>query len=790
METNSTTTPCPNTVTVRRNPPRRARATPSSTAPLPMPSSTPIPREIPSFPIEDIISIQISQNPKPDPLTTQQQSSSLQQPLCENLKVFLRIRPLTTQQSSGTYTKNGGARSKNVWPQNPNTKNAPKTKVKKKSEICLKVNDSHSVILCPPQSLQDLKRIKSEVYEGFSHVFSADSSQEEVYKQIVNPLVEDFMKGKSGIRSQCIINIRSAPTNIEGEVDDQSHGAVLTIVDLAGAEREKKTGNQGARLLEIIVGAPKEPQETIAEALPKLLVVELQTLTKYLRDYLEGKKRMTLILTLKSGEEDYLDASFLLRQASPYMKIKFDSVEEPLNVITNKRHFQTLPRVEHLKRMKLSNFEACTANEGKGDEDSQLHKTGEYGINFMYFGAEFPPGKEVKHAKVLVQSATTIGSDLNDYASADENIAELAKGDRDNQIMQGFAKAFWKVLKQYKNKLEVAENEIQCLRDGLTSERARSFELENELKNLKSCHSCVKEVSEEKSTVDEVNESRADFAESGSGQSTCSHEHSDNYPGNVHNAEDVKEMKDLETEDTCVNGEPTDSGPFELSVSSSHLLVNPDNASSSVDGNLFQNKAEVRSSGVVTDLCLGAECAEEQSYKNGDGSPQSVHHAEDLQDIEDIGTADICSSAKAKGSGLSESVVSCSQSLVRLTDDSSLSVEGKRLQNEVDTKLLEDPLLPKKDETNAIACSINRAMEFDPELVSCSKPLNPEKPKRRLLPASSVLLRNISSLDFEDENENEKPKGNRREKKVDTDVTKRTQGSISLLRLLTDNLHL
>lgn len=65
------------------------------------------------------------------------------------------------------------------------------------------------------------------------------------------------------------------------------------------------------------------------------------------------------------------------------------------------------------------------------------------------------PGKEVKHSKVLVQSATTIGSDLNDYASADENVTELAKGDRENQIMQGFAKAFWKVLKQYKNKLEV-----------------------------------------------------------------------------------------------------------------------------------------------------------------------------------------------------------------------------------------------------------------------------------------------------------------------------------------------
>lgn len=28
------------------------------------------------------------------------------------------------------------------------------------------------------------------------------------------------------------------------------------------------------------------------------------------------------ILTVKAGEEDYLDTSYLLRQASPYMKIK------------------------------------------------------------------------------------------------------------------------------------------------------------------------------------------------------------------------------------------------------------------------------------------------------------------------------------------------------------------------------------------------------------------------------------------------------------------------------------
>ena len=75
--------------------------------------------------------------------------------------------------------KNGG--QKNVWPQNPNRKKdalkAAKAAGKTKSEICLKVNDSHSVTLCPPQSLVDVRRTKSEVYEGFSHVFCPESSQ-------------------------------------------------------------------------------------------------------------------------------------------------------------------------------------------------------------------------------------------------------------------------------------------------------------------------------------------------------------------------------------------------------------------------------------------------------------------------------------------------------------------------------------------------------------------------------------------------------------------------------------
>lgn len=45
-------------------------------------------------------------------------------------------------------------------------------------------------------------------------------------------------------RSQCIINIRSAVDKSDRGDEAHEKDCVLTIVDLAGAEREKRTGNQ------------------------------------------------------------------------------------------------------------------------------------------------------------------------------------------------------------------------------------------------------------------------------------------------------------------------------------------------------------------------------------------------------------------------------------------------------------------------------------------------------------------------------------------------------------------
>ncbi|KAK1406559.1 hypothetical protein QVD17_41985 [Tagetes erecta] len=605
MEINSPP-PCPNTVTVRRNPPRRARPTPYSAAPLSLPPpSSKTSSAIRSFPIDDILSIHIPQKHNSSSSPDQPANEPADDPSgSEKLKVFLRIRPL---QKVGGVLKNGGAQ-KNVWPQNPKRKEASKTvKVtgKKKIETCLKVNDSRSVTLFAPQSLADARRTKSEVYEGFSHVFGDESSQSVVYEKMMSPLVVDFLKGKSGMlaamgpsgsgkthtvfgsarqpgmvslalrrifspkesstsnclrtfylsmfeiysergkgekimdlsqeggdlymqqsnikglkeevirdvqhaesliasgmlkrstamtnsniqssRSQCIINIRCDLHNLD---EDQLCTAVLTIVDLAGAEREKRTGNQGARLLEsnfinntsmvfgLCLRSLLEHQKNPKKPLHKHF--QNSMLTKYLRDFLEGKKRMALILTAKPGEDDYQDTSYLLRQASPFMNIKFESIEEqPLG---NKRRTQTLSKVDVAKRMKLNSNEVCMNDEVKDGILHQPHKeelipepNKEVETNGSSF--EFSVNNKIKANKIKIIS---------------ENITDSAKIVRENQILSNFSRALWKVLKEYKNKLEGSEKKSDMLRHTLNVEKERCAALETELNLLKVSCSCSK----------------------------------------------------------------------------------------------------------------------------------------------------------------------------------------------------------------------------------------------------------------------------------------------------------
>uniref|UniRef100_A0A0E0MDG2 Kinesin motor domain-containing protein n=1 Tax=Oryza punctata TaxID=4537 RepID=A0A0E0MDG2_ORYPU len=440
----------PAPTTLRRNPPRSARPPPT---PLPKPSLSRL--------VDEAAAV-----------------------APERLKVFLRIRPLPIPERKG------------------------KVKGKQPAQVCLVANAANSVALTVPHSkLLDPKRGRTEVFDGFSSVFSPDSSQHDVFSQVMNPLVDDLLGGKSGLlvamgptgsgkthtvfgsprnpgllpltlrrifspttheacklilsegkgerildllsdstdlllqqstikglkevsienfadaealllsgmlkrttaatnansnRSQCIITIRAVHKDSDVESEKSLNNSVLTIADLAGAERERRTGNQGTRLLEsnfinntsmvfgLCLRSLLEHQKNKKKPLEKHFKNSM--LTRYLRDYLEGRKKMTLILNV-TGKDD-ID--------------KDDGV-------------------------KIS------------EKDESQYKL------------------------------------LN---------SELRRVSRNEEIMTNFARALWTVLKQYKQKLLESENAVESTRELLRSKDIKIMELEKKLKVL-SC-SCKK----------------------------------------------------------------------------------------------------------------------------------------------------------------------------------------------------------------------------------------------------------------------------------------------------------
>ncbi|KZV33162.1 bipolar kinesin KRP-130-like [Dorcoceras hygrometricum] len=690
--------PCPPTVTIRRNPPRKARATPSSAAPLCelFPSPGP-PRDIPSCPLRDILSEESIEIPED---TGNHDIRNSPKNLPENLKVYLRIRPMDIHRH-GVQSKKNVTESKNAWPKNPKVKIDSRPKLTKSNEICVQINDDlRSVTVLTPQALQETKRIKSEAYEGFSHVFSSEASQTDVYKKMVKPLVEDFLHGKSGLlvamgptgsgkthtvfgcarepgmvplalrrifskneidgiqssrkfhlsmfeicsekgkaerlvdllhdggelsmqqsvirglqevvvcdaqqaelliaqgmlkrstamtnsnsqsrfaigplravpidiltnscsRSQCIINIRCGCNKGKEDIAGRS---VLSIVDLAGAEKEKKTGNQGARLLE---------SNFINNT--SMVFAQCLRLTRYLREYLEGKKRMMLILTVKPGIEDYLDTSFLLRQASPFTKIKFKSMVEPVNSTCNKRPNQAFPQAGQLKKMKTNSDDAYLVAEGIVHRNVPLITSGRTmkvvkdGLN-----KKLQEIDDANLTEIEVLDDGFVSKEVSGKSSSDKGcLIDKNDNNRSYKFLQEFSKALWNVLKHYKEKLKGVENESCHLRDRLTKEQARNLDLqnelthermklshlENELNQLKSHHMCHKQActdhelpvslnyafsspsKDETASSSEVIESSVTFASSVEGEERC-HQQREVLSKSINDALDAMGLKD------------------------------------------------------------------------------------------------------------------------------------------------------------------------------------------------------------------------------------------------------
>ncbi|XP_027093052.1 kinesin-like protein KIN-6 isoform X1 [Coffea arabica] len=886
--------PCPKTVTVRRNPHRKARPTPSSTVPLPLPlSSPPIPPDIPSFPTQDILSVELSETQRPREIDSFSSSQNpKRKPESENLKVFLRIRPLTVSQNAQKQNKRGGEVVKNAWPKNPKAKHLPKNKVKNSNEICVTVNDPHSVTISPPSSLQESKRIKSVVYEGFSHVFSNESSQAEVYQKLVHPLVEDFLRGKSGMlaalgptgsgkthtvfgcirepgmvplalrrifsedksngnqvsrcrtfylsmfeicsekgkserifdllqeegeisiqqsaikglnevtirhaeqaesliahgllrrataatnsnsqssRSQCIINICCTPNSNDGEFDDEPKSTSLTIVDLAGAEREKKTGNQGLRMLEsnfinntsmvfgLCLRSLLEHQKNPKKPLQKHFQNSL--LTRYLREYLEGKKRMALVLTLKPGAEDYLETSNLLKQASPYAQIKFIGIEEPAKNKSTKRPTQVLHGAEHSKRMKFSSVEA-----------SSISKTAVFG--------DQPRIEETKDengslTEVLVESEEPVSCKVTEGIYIKQDRIELTKREREYQIMVNFAKALWDVLKQYKQNLEMAENEICCLRDNLTCEKRRSSDLEKEVRHLRLISSFPEVPSAGVSSsclvglCTGIDSSQEQNYQHNDQKDEKSRTH-------ISIAESSQDLKDLEAVDMHSEDEATS-----VCIAS-------------------QDCVKERCEEAAETAGLGQHF---QHLKYDEEDHSSVNNIRTLMDVNNVQRDD--KTTETEGTDDSEYGSSCLQLCVKNKETCVCSVEEPAISAspvitscDNSSAVEMDPLPHEEKELHPSATVMpreNASLVEDTRdctaLDTCSLDISSsrktEKPKRRLLPASSTLLKDIGSVAVEDDID--KPKGARGEKKVPLDTRNKSKGSTSLLRLLRNDLRL
>ncbi|GMH03281.1 hypothetical protein Nepgr_005120 [Nepenthes gracilis] len=816
--------PRPNTVTVRRNPHRRARATPSTNAALP---SSPCPlklKDVPNFPLEDILSMEIDQN------QTTKSSRHSNHIESESLKVFLRIRPLSVNQYSQRQTKGSltskSSRAKNVWPKPSSGKEGAKENARLKSECksCIVINGLHSVTVLPPSVLN---RSKSEIYNGFSHVFSATSSQErtlgclgpsgsgktytifgtcrepgmvprairhifesyaehhprrvrsfylsmfEIYsekgkveklsdlspegsdlymqqsvvKGLKEVLITDAAQAESLIargmikratamtdsnsrssRSQCIINIRSVTNAIDGDVDSQLNGAVLTFVDLAGSEREKKTGSQGERLLEgnfinntsmvfgLCLRSLLEYQKNPKKPMQKHFQSSL--LTRYLRDYLEGKKRMALILTVRSGEKDYLDTSFLLRQASPFMEIKFHNMETISTLPHIKRRYQVVSNAEETKRMKLRGPDTYMDDERKSVRDSDDICKEEI-IPYHL--------KKLSPLKVSVQSQNNPipGVNSGEFHKAD---CTDAKCERDYHIMQGFAKAIWNVLKEYKEKLKVVEKEVEMLTGGLLNERTRYMALQREFNDLKYQCSCCKAVTADAAPVEEeiCSDSKGNnplLACLHSQRKIISSEQDEQTISQHQDANDVAFCKSTNGLTSIPKNGNFDALPASLAQADDMLSLNFEINKESSDQYLYE---ECRSChDVHTDaFCEVKELKEEDYYL---------------------------------GKKLIDPAMGSSQSHVMVK-----SGDVHELHHEDE----------KQNATFAEESKLS---------------LHPEKPKRRLMPASSVLLRDVNSLDFGEEKE--KPAGSQGGRKsAKEDENKRTVGSNTLLRLLKSSI--
>ncbi|XP_057865839.2 kinesin-like protein KIN-6 isoform X2 [Cryptomeria japonica] len=297
-------------------------------------------------------------------------------------------------------------------------------------------------------------------------------------------------------RSQCIINVRSSFTVVDGQRNECKLGeAVLTIVDLAGAEKEKKTGNQGIRFNE----------SNFINNTSMVFGLCLRALLEHQKNpkrALEKHYHNSLVLNVCPGEENYVDTSFVLRQASPYVNIKFTPLSEELpNFPRPKRSSSILSKQLQPRRKKLRlSQENLQLKHGKGLSNSQalVRRTMGDKVNVedavaivkdTNASCSLSPvdapceGKEQIHIRDPSPLLFT-EEELREKISVkvDEQLKE-----REERLLAAYETALSNVLKDHQLKVKMMKKNSEGLEVELKKEREHCLELLNEIAMLKEC---------------------------------------------------------------------------------------------------------------------------------------------------------------------------------------------------------------------------------------------------------------------------------------------------------------
>lgn len=65
---------------------------------------------------------------------------------------------------------------------------------------CMRITSNTTLVVTPPESAVNFRTITNkEIQTTFSHVFSSDATQREVFKTVALPLVENLIHGRNGL---------------------------------------------------------------------------------------------------------------------------------------------------------------------------------------------------------------------------------------------------------------------------------------------------------------------------------------------------------------------------------------------------------------------------------------------------------------------------------------------------------------------------------------------------------------------------------------------------------------